>query len=158
MGLFDGITEDFEDVAEFSVGVPPGVYEVLVSNVETDTKGENDTPYLVISYTITDGPLSGRTHKEFLRIVIGGAQSQGDTYALQGLKTRLKSFGVPDSKMKSVTPDELTGLEGTIILAEAKNPQYRTVRRFTPTNADMADVSVPEVKAPEAVASDNPFA
>lgn len=157
MGLFDAVTEDFSEIQEFVAGVPAGTYEVLVAAVETERKDSGN--YLVLSYTITEGSRKGKTHKEFLRIVEGGAQSDGDKFALQALKTRLKSLGVPDDKMRTVGPDDLVGVEGVIVLVDdKKNPQYRRVIRFTPVQAEMAGESLPSSGTPAKATSDNPFA
>ncbi len=162
MGLFDVTDEDFNEVEEFSPGVKAGIYEAIVSAVETERKDSG--LYLVLSYTITqeDSPEKGKTHKEFQRIIEGRAQNDKDRQTLQFQVTRMLQLGVDKDRMKTLEPEDLVGTEIILTLVDQKkNPAYRNVSRVALLDGGGADVPMPVASAKAAVkgsANENPFA
>lgn len=158
MGLFDGVETDLTTVEEYSVGLPPGTYPMMVAAVTIEEK-ESGT-YLVITYTVTEGPKTGKTHKEMQRLVLGAAQSDSDETALRFLKTRMLSLGIAPEDLNTVEASDLEGREVVITLAPQKNdPRYMQIARLDLLNPNNAVPSLPAAKKPAAAKSaDDPFA
>ena len=133
MGLFDGLEDSFVDVVEFGVGLPANTYEAMVSDVTTEQKDSG--LYLVITYAVTAGPMKGKTHKEFQKMVVGRATTEKDQKTLQFIKTRLLSLGIPADRQNTVEPDDIVGVEVAITLVPQKDrPQYNNISRVVLIN------------------------
>lgn len=158
-GLFEDFEVDFEsEVEEFGQGLPVGPYEVIVSQVTTEDKDSGK--YLVITYTVTDGPKKGQTHREYQRMILGRPQNDGEINALRAIKTRMLSFGVPENRINTVSTDDLVGIEGVITLTAQKNSSY-TRTRFDLVDDSNAVPALPAGKRPEKseqADKDDPFA
>ncbi len=161
MGLFDGIEIDFDGIKEFTAGLPAGKFPVMVAAVESGKNQSTDSPQIIITYAVTEGDHAGKSKKEFLDIVGGVPQDRNQEIAQQVLKTRLKSFGIPDSQLNSVEPDDIVGTTGVLTLKENKSKTngntYVNVSYFTPENENAPTSDLPTPAAESAATSTNPF-
>lgn len=132
MGLFGDL--DINSVSDDPFDLPVDKYEAVVSKVEiksNHTSKNNPesvpTTYLVISYTITDGAAEsaiGQTVQDWFRIPKDMNDSRGKqsaTQALSWIKRRLLMLGVPESRVDSVSPDDLVGIEVYLDVNKSKN-------------------------------------
>lgn len=142
MGLFDELDEDFTEIEEPALGLPPGTYEAMVSSVTTESKDSGT--YVVFTYTVTEeGPLKGKSHKEFKKTVVGRAQNDKDREAIGYIKQRLRSLGVAPERMNTIDPDDLVGTEIALTLVNQRNnPDYRQVQKIVLLDASSDEAPV----------------
>lgn len=155
MGLFDGVDVDFDEVQEYSAGLAPGTYSSIVSNVTTEEKDSGT--YLVITYTVTEGPSQGKTHREYNRIIKGQPQTEQEINNMRFIKTRMLSLGVPAERINSVEPEDIEGTEVALTVDKQKNnPRYMQVVRVDVLSpvTESTPSSLPTAAKPAAAAGD----
>jgi hypothetical protein len=96
---------------------------------------------LVLTYKIFDGDHKGKTIEEWK-----GINKFDSARDKAWLKSRMLSLGVPEDKINSISPDDLTGI--AVRITKKQNGQYRNV-----TNVVLGHAGTEEDAAP-AVSSD----
>lgn len=135
MSLFGDL--DIEAASDNPWEIPADKYGATVSKVEkkddhVSKNNPDSTPknYMVIEYTITDGSHAGaigQTLQEWKKVP--KADDEDKDRSMSFIKQRLLSLGVPESKMNSVQPDDLVGIDVYVNVGAGKNgmPQVNTV-------------------------------
>jgi hypothetical protein len=91
--------------------IPDDTYEATVSNVEVARTNAETKLGMTIQYTITSGNASGQLVTEWKRVPERNNPQADDNRAGAFLKQRLLSFGIPESRLNEVKPDDLIGLD-----------------------------------------------
>lgn len=113
--MTDGFLNDLglEDVNADPNYIADGKYRAFVYNSEVRTK-KDDSKSWVLSYKIADGQKhSGQQQQEWFDLNPQGANAE---LKRSFLKRRVLSLGVPESKIGSVQPNDLIGLEVSITI------------------------------------------
>lgn len=164
-GLFSGILDDPNAIGEaedISFGIPEGVYEGIVSAASVERRGEKDSLFLILEYSVTEGRYKGRSQSEFKRLPEGpmSGWDDKDFQALSFVKARLSDLGVPPEKMGSLEADEIVGTEVVFTVKPSKRDKdYMNITRVElATGQTVGPLPTAAPAATAAVAkSDNPY-
>lgn len=147
MSIFAGL-EDLEDIEEVTFeNNKPGRYEGIVESVEwqNGTRNNPDTLYMVFRFKLQGCPSVQMEYKSYPDKPLSSydnevQDSNGHTprdramRAMGYVKARLKSIGVPENRINSVTFEELAGLPVVVVLKEGRN-NYINVHSVEPLSA-----------------------
>lgn len=132
-GIFGDL--DVASAADDPFKLPPNVYEATVTDVKVGDTQDGSKTGMTITYTVsTDDEHDGKSVREWKQIPRPADPKNPaveDKKAMSWLKARLLDLGIPESRINSVTPDDLIGKEVTITVAEGKNPSFMNVNRVT---------------------------
>lgn len=125
--LFGGL--DLESAKDNPWEVPAGMYDFTLTKVEkVKGKGDNESKnYLVLTFTVDDGEYAGKVVKDQKWIPDRDDESSEAADAASYLKMRLLQLGIPESRVNSVSRDDLVGIEVTA--AVVKNGEYTNLSR-----------------------------
>lgn len=109
--MTDGFLNDLglENVSEDPNHIADGLYRAFVYGSEVRTKQSTGTKSWVLTYKIAPGQQhAGQTQQEWFDL-----DPKGDNAELKRsfLKKRVLSLGVPESKINSIQPNDLVGIE-----------------------------------------------
>lgn len=127
MGIFGDL-----DVASASDNpwlVPANTYEATVYTAEVK-RDKNEILGMEIIYKISSGDHEGKTVREW-KVIPEPADPKNltpeENKATSYLKMRLRSFGIPESRMNSMNVNDILGLE--VIIKVTVNGEYTNVSR-----------------------------
>jgi uncharacterized protein involved in high-affinity Fe2+ transport len=115
---------------------PDGTYnayltEAKVVALKDAAKGKR----LVLTYKIFDGDHKGKTIEEWK-----GINKFDSARDKAWLKSRMLSLGVPEDKINSISPDDLTGI--AVRITKKQNGQYRNVTNVVLGHAGEEEATV----------------
>lgn len=126
-GLFGDL--DVASAEDNPWAVPANTYKMNVFKVEKKND-KNDNPGLLITYRISEGDHEGKSVTEW-KVIPTPADPNNLTAdekkAQSYLKMRLASLGIPESRMNTVGPEDLEGLE--VIVKVTVNGDFTNVNR-----------------------------
>lgn len=127
MGIFDGL--DVASAEDNPFDVVDGTYHCFVQNVKVGPTAKGDKSGMTLVYQIdeADSPMNGRQITEWQEIP--GENTANAARTLSFLKSRLKSLGVPESRMNSIETDDLMNVE--CVVSVAKRGEYTNVTRVS---------------------------
>lgn len=130
MGIFDGL--DVASAEDNPFDVVDGTYKCFVQNVKVGPTAKGDKKGMTIVYQIDDpdSPMNSRQITEWQEIP--GENTQNKERTLSFLKARLKSLGVPESRMNDIETDDLMNVE--CVVSVAKRGEYTNVTRVSLPN------------------------
>lgn len=127
MGFFDDL-----DVASGDLiydGLPADTYAMIVSNAEVKLSSRGTMRGLGITYTVIAGKHKGRTYYEWKRRPhkddIDVQTDEQRQKSIDHLKTRMINFGVPESKINEVGPEDIIGTEVIVKFYMSKNKETK---------------------------------
>lgn len=95
---------------------------------------------LKLEYTVTEGAYSGniiQDWKEIPKKVPAGEQDADYLRKLSFLKQRILSFGVPESRINGVKPEELLGTDIVVTLTKSKKDNTRIfIQKIVPADSN----------------------
>lgn len=140
MGIFGDL--DIASASDNPWLVPANTYEATVYTAEVK-RDKNEILGMEIIYKISNGEHEGKTVREW-KIIPEPQDPKNMTpdekKATSYLKMRLRSFGIPESRMNSMNINDILGLE--VIVKVTVNGEYTNVSRVD--LAGDAKVETPE--------------
>jgi hypothetical protein len=140
MGLFGDL--DVASAPEIESGIKPGAYNAKVLSVvmQEGSKNNPDKNFLVFEYESPQWPFSLSEYKEIpkgspgawdrtVSDAKGRTEFERNTSAMSYIKARLLSLGVPESRVNTVDPSELVGLN--VIVKVKQNGEYSNITSVT---------------------------
>lgn len=127
MGLFGDL--DVSSAEDNPWAVPPNTYEADVYTVEVKQSKEGNTG-MAITYKISSGDHIGKTVQEWKSIPVPvdpKNPTADEKKAASYLKMRLKSLGVPESRMNTVDVNDLQGL--AVIIKVTQNGEWTNIAK-----------------------------
>lgn len=161
MGLFDEL--DIAGAKDNPWEIPDDTYLCVISNLEVKQNSAGNMG-MYLTFTIREGEYAGMEISDYKRVPHKDDKDKltGKKYedAKSFIKMRLESLGVPESRMNSVTKEELVGTECYVSSIVRRNGDsmfinVREVNLTRPMAGDKDSDTIYSVTGQEAV---NPFA
>lgn len=130
MSLFGDL--DFDKASDDPFAVPDNSYVCYLTSVKVGPTKAGDKVGMTLTYTIDEGPHSGKQITEWKNIpqpVNPKSPSDDDLRAMSFIKQRLIGLGVPAERISEVQPDDLVGIK--CVVAVKNKDGYTNVRSCT---------------------------
>ena len=137
MGFFDGYANVSDTVSNatapsYSNPKPDNYYfEVTGAELQVGNKKDASALALIIKYALTNSDEKTITYNEYNAVPNPtDPRNPTEREAQQAgfLKARLLSLGIAEDKINTFEADDLIGVEGSLRVVAAKNPDYVTLR------------------------------
>jgi hypothetical protein len=127
MGIFGDL--DVASASDNPWAVPANTYEATVYTAEVK-RDKNEVLGLELIYKISSGDHEGKTVREWKVIPEPNDPKHltpEENKAASYLKMRLRSFGIPESRMNSLNINDVLGLD--VVIKVVVNGEYTNVQR-----------------------------
>lgn len=139
MSIFGDL--DIANAQDDPFSVAPGTYPATVSDVEVKDNKDKTLKGLWITYTVQGEQETGKKVTEWKTIpspVDPKNPSAQDQRDMSFLKMRLKSLGVPETRMNTLQPEDLVGTD--VVITVKKNGGYTNITKVEIyTGSDLSD-------------------
>lgn len=122
MSLFGEL--DVASASDNPFEVPPNTYNGYLTDVKVGPTKNGDKVGMTLIYTVDGGEYDGRSVSEWKEIPQPSnpkSLTAEEKRAASYLKRRLLDLGIPESRMNSVSPDDLIGTALVFTVKEGKN-------------------------------------
>lgn len=158
-GFFNEL--DIASAADDPFRLEPGIYETVITEVKVVTieNGERKgRQSLVVTFSATEGDHKGKSVDRYLTIPDKKFESEEKfNKNLSWLKSFLKRLEIPESRMNSVGPDDLLGLEVVVTLKQKGdyvNIVKEQLKRSGMSRSEDGDDPFADTRTPSATTAD----